>query len=218
MAAIISYRTVAGEQLSNEVTPVLQRGGLIAVPTETFYGLGVDPFNETALSRLGAVKGRRADQPILVLVSSPREVALLAQHVPPAASILMEAFWPGPLTIVFPARPSVPTAVTAGTGRIGIRLSPCRPLRTLLELVGPLTGTSANRTGAPPAQTAREVQDALGEEVDLIIDAGPTPGGMPSTVVEVDRGLHIVREGAIAGKAIQAVLRAGGISLKPSQM
>lgn len=216
MAAIIPYRAFTREQLSKEVTPVLQRGGLVAVPTETFYGLGVNPFDQMALHRLCAVKGRREGQPILVLVGSLREVGLFAEHVPAAASILMEALWPGALTIVLPARPSVPAAVTAGTGRIGIRLSSCQPLRTVLELVGPLTGTSANRTGAPPAQSAREVQDTLGDAVDLIIDAGPTPGGMPSTVVEVGDRLHIIREGAIAPEAIEALLRARGISLKSS--
>jgi L-threonylcarbamoyladenylate synthase len=214
MAAIIPYCATTLEHLSAQVRPVLQRGGLTAVPTETFYGLGVNPFDRTALTRLRAVKGRGEGQPILVLLGSLNDLTLFVDHVPSAAGLLMEAFWPGALTIVFPARASVPSAVTAGTGRVGVRLSPCQPLRKLLELVGPLTGTSANRTGAPPARTAREVEQVFGEEVDLIIDAGPTPGGLPSTVVEAGDQLHIVREGALARGAIEAALRARGFSLK----
>lgn len=216
MAAIIPYCASALDQLSKQVTSVLQRGGLVAIPTETYYGLGVNPFNQAAVNRLRAVKGRGDGQPILVLVGSLQEVSSFVEEIPPAASILMEAFWPGALTIVLPARTTLPTAVTAATGRVGIRLSSCQPLRDVLTLVGPLTGTSANRTGAPPAQTAREVQDTLGKDVDLILDAGPTPGGMPSTVVEANDRLHIIREGAIARQAIEAALRTRGFSLKPA--
>ena len=218
MAVIISYCSTALESLSTQVTLVLGRGGLTAIPTETFYGLGVNPFDPTALTRLQTVKGRGEGQPILVLLGSLNDLTLFVEHVPSAAALLMEAFWPGALTIVFPARASVPSAVTAGTGRVGVRLSPCQPLRELLERVGPLTGTSANRSGAPPARTACEVEQAFGEEVDLIIDAGPTPGGVPSTVVDAGDRLHIVREGAVARGAIEAALRAGGFSLKDAQM
>jgi L-threonylcarbamoyladenylate synthase len=214
MAAIIPYCATALEHLSEQITLVLQRGGLTAIPTETFYGLGVNPFDRKALTRLRAVKGRGEGQPILVLLGSLNDVTLFVDDIPPPASLLIEAFWPGALTIVFPARASIPSAVTAGTGRVGLRLSPCLPLRELLTLVGPLTGTSANRAGAPPARTACEVQQAFGEEVDLIIDAGPTPGGLPSTVVEAGDRLHIVREGAVPRGAIEAALRARGFSLK----
>jgi L-threonylcarbamoyladenylate synthase len=214
MAALIPYCATALEHLSEQITLVLQRGGLTAIPTETFYGLGVSPFDRKAVTRLRAVKGRGEGQPILVLLGSLNDVTLFVDDIPPPASLLIEAFWPGALTIVFPARASIPSAVTAGTGRVGLRLSPCLPLRELLTLVGPLTGTSANRAGAPPARTACEVQQAFGEEVDLIIDAGPTPGGLPSTVVEAGDRLHIVREGAVPRGAIEAALRARGFSLK----
>ena len=126
----------------------------------------------------------------------------------------METFWPGALTILFPARASVATAVTGGTGRVGVRLSPCQPLRELLDRVGPVTGTSANRTAAPPARTAQEVEEALGEGIDAIVDAGPTPGGLPSTVIEAGDELRIVREGAIGREIIEAALRSRGFSLK----
>jgi L-threonylcarbamoyladenylate synthase len=213
MASIISYCAAALEHLSEQVTPVVRRGGITAIPTETFYGLGVNPFDQTALARLCALKGRGEGQPILVLLGSLNEVQLFVEDVPPAASLLMDAFWPGPLTIVLPARSSVPHVLTAGTGRVGVRLSPCLPLRDVLNSVGPLTGTSANRSGAPPALTARQVQEVFGDHVDLIIDAGPTPGGLPSTVVDAGDRIFVVREGAVARSAIEAALRTRGFSL-----
>jgi L-threonylcarbamoyladenylate synthase len=214
MAAIIPYSATPFDALAQHVTAVRERGGLIAIPTETFYGLGVNPFDRTALERLRAVKGRADGKPILVLIGSPNELPSFTERVSSAALILMETFWPGALTLLFPARPSLPSALTAGTGRVGVRVSSCRPLRELLEQVGPLTGTSANRAGAFPAHTACEVEQAFGSDIDLIVDAGPTPGGLPSTVVEVDESLRIVREGAIPRNAIEAVLRRRGFSLK----
>ncbi|HET8721415.1 MAG TPA: L-threonylcarbamoyladenylate synthase [Nitrospira sp.] len=214
MASILVFSSTDLEALSQEVRHVLERGGRVAIPTETFYGLGVNPFDETALQRLSAIKGRPDGKPILVLVSSPRDLALFAEHVPSSAAVLMDLFWPGALTLLFPARSSLPAALTAGTGRVGVRLSSCRPLRVLLERVGPLTGTSANRAGAPPAQTARAVAEAFGADVDVIIDAGSTPGGLPSTIVEADETVRIVREGVISRTAIEEALQARGFSLK----
>ena len=214
MAAIIPYSATSLDVLAQQVRSVLGRGGIVAVPTETFYGLGVSPFDRIALDRLSAVKGRADGKPILVLVASSHDLAPFTDHVPSAAVVLMETFWPGALTLLFPARSSVPSAITAGSGRVGIRVSSCRPLLELLEQVGPLTGTSANRSGASPAQTAREVDRAFGSEIDVIIDAGQTPGGLPSTVVEADETLRIVREGVIPGTAIEAALRRRGFSLK----
>jgi L-threonylcarbamoyladenylate synthase len=195
---------------------VLQRSGLVAIPTETFYGLGVNPFDARAVDRLRAVKGREDAKPILVLVASINDLSAFVEQVPPAASLLIEGFWPGPLTILFPARASLPHALTAGTGLVGMRVSSCRPLCELLARVGPLTGTSANRAGAAPARTAEAVQQALGDAVDLIVDAGPTPGGLPSTVVDTHNSLRIVREGAIERSVIEARLHQRGFSLNNS--
>lgn len=214
MASIIPYSATVLDPLAQQVRRVLEQGGLVGIPTETFYGLGVNPFDQTALERLSVVKGRVEGKPILVLVASPRDLASFAEHVPSAAAALMDMFWPGPLTLLFPARASVPSALTGGTGRVGLRLSSCRPLRELLERVGPLTGTSANRAGAPPLRTADEVEQAFGAELDVIVDAGPTPGGLPSTVVEVDETLRIIRDGAVPRQAIEAALHERGFSLK----
>ena len=216
MAAIASYSTSTLERLARRVKAVTQRGEVVAIPTETYYGLGVDPFNPKAVDRLLALKDREAGKPILVLIGSLDQLSSLVQEVPSAASSLIEAFWPGPLTIVFPARPSLPTSLTAGTGNVGVRLSSCRPLCELLERVGPLTGTSANRTGAPPAQTPEVVQETLRDEVELIVDCGPTPGGLPSTVVEALGSLRLIREGAIGRAALESLLHGRGFSLNPS--
>ena len=183
------------------------------MPTETYYGLGVDPFNPEAVDRLLALKDRERGKPILVLIGSLEQLSLLVQEVPFAASSLIDAFWPGPLTILLAARPSLPENLTAGTGVVGVRLSSCRPLCEVLQRVGPLTGTSANRSGASPARTAEAVQDTLHDEVDLIIDGGPTPGGLPSTVVEVQASLRIIRDGAISRAALESLLRRRGFSL-----
>lgn len=216
MAAIASYSASTLERLARRVKAVTQRGEVVAIPTETYYGLGVDPFNPKAVDRLLALKDREAGKPILVLIGSLDQLSSLVQEVPAAASSLIEAFWPGPLTIVFPARPSLPTSLTAGTGNVGVRLSSCRPLCELLERVGPLTGTSANRTGAPPAQTPEVVQETLRDDVELIVDCGPTPGGLPSTVVEALGSLRIIREGAIGRAALESLLHGRGFSLNPS--
>ena len=216
MAAIASYSVTALESLSQRVKTITQRGGIVAIPTETYYGLGVDPFNQKAVDRLLAAKGRENGKPILVLIGSLEQLSSLVQVVSSVASILIDAFWPGPLTILFPAHPSLPRDLTAGTGLVGVRLSSCQPLRELLQRVGPLTGTSANRAGAPPAQTAEAVQEALEDEVELIVDAGPTPGGLPSTVVETRESPRIIREGAIERAAIEATLGARGFFLNVS--
>lgn len=216
MATIASYSASELQSLSQRVKTVTQRGGVVAIPTETYYGLGVDPFNQEAVDRLLAVKGREDGKPILVLIGSVEQLTSLAQAVSPVASSLIDAFWPGPLTILFPARPSLPGNLTAGTGMVGVRLSACRPLSELLRRIGPLTGTSANRAGAPPAQTPEAVQETLHEEVELIVDAGPTPGGLPSTVVEAQGSLRIIREGAIGRAAIESLLRTRGFSLNVS--
>jgi L-threonylcarbamoyladenylate synthase len=127
----------------------------------------------------------------------------------------MNAFWPGPLTIVFPAAVGLSDTVTAGTRSVGIRLSAWPPLRDLLRRVGPVTGTSANREGMLPPTTAEEVRHRLGDTLDLIVDAGPTPGGRPSTVIDVQGPIRIIRDGAIDRDAIVAQLTAHGLYLDP---
>ncbi len=214
MAKIERYVAATVPVLADQVRCVLGESGLISLPTESFYGLAAAPFDEQALARLWAVKGRSEGKPILVLIGERHQLAPFVQTIPRAAQALMDAFWPGPLTIVFPAAPGLSHAVTAGTGSVGIRLSACEPLVDLLRRVGPVTGTSANREGMPPPRTAEEVQDCLGEVLDLIIDGGPTPGGQPSTVIDVQDSIRIIRNGLIGREAIAAQLAVSGLHLE----
>ncbi|MDF0644194.1 MAG: L-threonylcarbamoyladenylate synthase [Nitrospira sp.] len=199
--------------LAPSVRSVIQNRGLIAVPTETYYGLGTSPFDAGAVDRLLQVKNREDSKPILVLIGDIDQLPLLVANMPRVGRILAEAFWPGALTILLPAHPSLPHNLTAGSGLVGVRLSPCFPLTELLKQTGPVTGTSANRSGGPPSTTAEQVQRELGHEIDMILDAGRTPGGLPSTVVDVRDPVRLVREGAIPRQTIRNVLQTHEIAL-----
>lgn len=178
---------------------VLARGGLVAFPTETFYGLGADAMSASAVRNLFEVKGRPEAKPVLVLVDGPAMVAAVAADVPARARELMAAHWPGPLTLVLRARPEVPVEVTAGSGTIGVRLSAHALARALVRAFGgPVTAPSANPSGAAPPTRASEVLAALGDRIDLVLDGGPTPGGAPSTVLDVTVDPpRLIRAGAL---------------------
>jgi L-threonylcarbamoyladenylate synthase len=184
---------------------VLREGGLVAFPTETFYGLGASARDPVAVRRIFAVKGRDEGKPLLVLVDSLAMVDTVAAAVSGAARALMARHWPGPLTLVLPARADVPAEVTAGTGTIGVRWSPHPVARGLVRaLGGPLTAPSANRQGAAPPATAAEVLAAFEGAIDLVLDGGPTAGGAPSTVVDVTGPTpRVLRAGALPATAIE---------------
>jgi L-threonylcarbamoyladenylate synthase len=188
---------------------IVREGGVIAFPTETFYGLGVCPFDARAVRRIFDLKGRAfKDAPILVLIRSRADLAALVSEITPAAERLMEACWPGPLTLVFHAAEAVPSVLTAGTGTIGVRLPAHPDVQRLLEAVGgPLTGTSANYSGRPPATTAEEVERVFGVGVDAILNGGATPGGLPSTVVDTTVSPpRVIREGRVPTAAVLAII------------
>src|SRR5262249_50662487 len=154
-----------------EAAEVLAAGGLVAFPTETFYGLGARALNATAVRRLIEAKGRPTDKPILVLVDSIAMVERVATDITPAARRLMARHWPGALTLVLPAAPGIPHELTAGTATIGVRLSPHPVATGLVGALGePVTAPSANPSGAEPPTTARQVVDALGSTLDLALD------------------------------------------------
>ena len=185
---------------------IVRGGGVVAFPTETYYGLAVDPFQPAALERLFAVKRRPADLPILVLVSGPEQLGLLAAGVPSLFTPLMRSFWPGPLTLVCPARADLPTRLTGNTGTVGVRRSPLAAANQLIAACGgPLTATSANLSGQSPAVTAAEAFALFGDSVDLVLDGGATPGGQGSTLVGVRAGrLCCLRAGVVPFAAVQA--------------
>lgn len=212
MAQVHRLDPVPSSMVLDEAARVVQGGGVMAIPTESFYALGAPPLNEAAVRRVCAIKGRPEGKPLLVLIHDQGHLPALVADLTPAAVVLMKRFWPGPLTLIFQASRAVPDMVTAGTGTIGIR-QPAYPLLVpLLRHVGPLTGTSANRTGAPPARTAEEIEAFLGMELDLILDSGPTPGGLPSTVVDTVGPVRVLREGPITRPQIETVLSGLGLA------
>ena len=190
-----------------EAVRLLNQGGLVAFPTETYYGLGVDPFNPEALQRLFQVKQRTPDKPILVLLGDQSQLSLFAASIPAHFDRLSRAFWPGPLTLVYPALLHLSPLLTGGTGTIGIRQTPHPVARRLLdECRRPITATSANFSGSLPATTAGEVEEIFGSAVDLVLDGGPTPGGPGSTLVGENTDIFCIREGKIPFAEILAVL------------
>jgi L-threonylcarbamoyladenylate synthase len=190
------------------IQSVLNSGGVIAFPTDTFYGLGADPFNPDAVSRIFQIKQRPADKPLLVLIHSLDQLANLTQEVTDNARKLIEHFWPGPLTLIFKAAPGLPDVLTAGTGTIGIRL-PHHPFtRRLLEsLDRPLTAPSANISGEKELSTAAEVEQVLGTQLDLIVDGGSAPGEKLSTLLDsTTEPPTLLREGALSCSDLESVL------------
>jgi len=188
---------------------VILQGGIIAFPTETFYGLAADALNEAALRKIFRVKKREEGKPLLLLIADLSWLKGLVQNISPLAERLMEKFWPGPLTLVFKASPQLSSLLTADSRKIGIRLSPHPVTQALVKAVGrAITGTSANLSGQPGILTAREVHQSLGEGLDAVLDGGKTPGGPGSTVLDVsDPSPRMIREGIISRNEWEYVIR-----------
>lgn len=164
----------------------LLSGGLVAHPTESFYGLAVDATNQNAIKKLFSLKERQIKHPILILIPSVEILKQYVEHIPTIAHQLIEAFWPGGLTLVFKASQKVSPLLTAGTGKIGIRFSSHDMATALTRAIEvPITGTSANISGKTACRTAKEVLHTFGEKVDLILDGGETKGKIASTVLDV---------------------------------
>ena len=186
----------------------LNSGGVVSFPTDTFYGLGADPFNPNAISKIFRIKQRPSDKPLLVLIHSVDQLPDLTQEITVNARKLMDHFWPGPLTLVFKAKPGLPDILTAGTDRIGIRL-PNHPFthRFLEALDRPLTATSANISGTDELTTAQQVKTTLKKELDLIVDGGPAPGGKVSTILDTTTNPPtLIREGALSRSDLESIL------------
>jgi L-threonylcarbamoyladenylate synthase len=182
----------------DEVAAALRRGAVVGFPTETFYGLGAAMTSEEGVARVFRIKGRPETKPVLILVESVAMAETVAE-VSEAARILMARHWPGPLTLVLPARPGVSALVTAGTGTVGVRHS-AHPVASALvrRLRAPVTAPSANRSGAAPPARAEDVLSAFAGEIDVLVDGGPTPGGLPSTVFDLTVSPPCVRrQGAV---------------------
>jgi release factor glutamine methyltransferase len=187
---------------------VLRRGGAVAFPTDTVYGLGAAAFELEAVQALYEIKGRLEVKAIPLLLADAGDLAGVAATVPPVAARLARAFWPGPLTLVLEAGPRVPRAVLAGEHTVAVRLPDHPVARALIEAAGsPLATTSANRSGAPDAQTATEVVEQLGSALRWVVDGGRSPGGRPSTVVDVTVDPPAIRRlGPISEEALRPLL------------
>lgn len=194
-------RTLAGQ--------IAAAGGLIAFRTDTFYGLGVNPFDEKAVRKLKQLKGRDGGKPILLLISSLKQLDLLLESRTETFKSLSEKLWPGPLTIVARSSNLLPNVITAGTKTVGVRLPDDANVRELVQdCGGVLTATSANVAGKPPARSAQEVLDYFPAGIDLIIDGGKVTATLASTVLDSTTDAPVmIREGAISKAQIEAVLQ-----------
>jgi L-threonylcarbamoyladenylate synthase len=187
---------------------VLRAGGLVAIPTETVYGLAADASNADAVRRIFAVKGRPAHHPLIVHVGAAAQLGDWAASIPPAAAILAEACWPGPLTLLMPRAATVLDLVTGGRTSVGVRV-PAHPLtlEVLARFGGGLAAPSANRYGRVSPTTADHVRADLGDDVDFVLDGGPCPVGVESTIVDctVDPP-QVLRPGGISSEEIESLL------------
>lgn len=211
MAEILKVQTDDREQLEfvlEYATRLILDGKVVSFPTDTFYGLGADPFNLSAVTEIFRLKRRISDRPVPLLVASLDQAADLANDPPALFFTLAKKFWPGPLTLVVPASRLIPLKITANTGKAGLRW-PRAPLAVALIAAAnrPLTGTSANLSEHPSCATAQEVERQLGRELPLILDGGRTRGKLPSTVVELngERG-RILRAGQILESELKEFL------------
>lgn len=185
---------------------LLSEGGLVAFPTDTVYGLGADAFNQAAVLRIYAAKGRPSNKAIAVLLPSAADLDQVAGLISPEALRLAEKFWPGPLTLVVPKNPRVPDVVAGAT--VGVRVPDHAVALALLDLSGPLAVTSANLSGDVSPVTAGEVLQQLDGRLELILDGGSSPGGLASTVVDCTQsGLVVLRPGPLSREDLLDALR-----------
>lgn len=189
----------------------LRRGDLVAIPTDTFYGIAADPFNLAAVDQLYRVKGRPETRALPILVNTITQAMSLARDVPYSFHKLAAKFWPGPLTLLVEASSAVPLKVTAHTGNVALRWPKSAIVNALIDLLkGPLTGTSANISGQPACASAIELLEQMGDLLPLIIDAGETPGNLASTIVRLEgNDWAVMREGVITEQEIRAALEDG---------
>ncbi len=195
----------------DRVVESLSQGNVAALPTDTFYGLAVDPVNLRAVDRIYEIKTRARHKPLSLLISETAQAWNLARDLDSAFDRLAERFWPGPLTVVVKAGARLPLRVTANTGNVAIRVPDSLIARAVIEkLALPITATSANLRGMPECTDAHYVRAQLAEQIPLIVDGGPTPRNLPTTIVDLSGGGNhwmILREGAIPTHEIALTLQ-----------
>lgn len=198
-------------ELITHVVRSLNNGHVVALPTDTFYGLAVDPVNLRAVDRIYELKTRARHKPLSLLISEVAQAYELARNLDSAFDRLAEKFWPGPLTIIVKAGSRLPLRVTANTGNLALRVPEAAIPRAVVKSLGlPITATSANLSGLPECTYASGVREQLGDKIPLIVDGGPTARSTPTTIVDVSGGGNswmIVREGAIPTHEIALTLQ-----------
>lgn len=196
------------EETIEEAARIIKAGGLVAFPTETVYGLGADALNQEAVRRIFEVKRRPFGKPLSILIGNKEELSKYVQEVPQAAEILIEKFWPGPLTLIFKSSLLMPNAVKGQNNTIGIRLPDCKIASKIIQAAGvPLACPSANLSGSSPPTKASEVAKDLGERIDLLLDGGETEIGVASTVLDLTTSPRtILREGVLKGEEIEEII------------
>jgi L-threonylcarbamoyladenylate synthase len=197
------------EQVLAQTVEALDNGSIVAYPTETFYGLGVKFDIEDSLKKLSDIKKRARDKAIPLIFGNKQLLPVVIKSPNQKAMLLMEKFWPGPLTLIFRAKKNISRYITAGTGRVAVRIPGESFALSLAQKANFfITATSANLSGMTPAQDAEAVARYFGDKIDIVIDGGPTPGGLPSTIVDVTGGeVRILREGAISKESLSGFLK-----------
>ena len=187
---------------------IIKNGGLVAIPTETVYGLGANGLDEGAVAKIFEAKGRPQDNPLILHVDSPERIVDFAHHIPQAAFDLAEAFWPGPLTIILPAKEFIPKRTTGGLSTVGLRCPDCEVTREIIRLAGvPVAAPSANISGKPSTTTAQHVLHDHDGKIEAVVDGGPCRVGVESTIVDLtERRPRLLRPGGIGPEQLMEVL------------
>jgi L-threonylcarbamoyladenylate synthase len=186
-----------------QIADIIRRGGVVALPTDTVYGLAVDPFNAQAVARVFAIKERPQEQPLLLLIDAWEQAERLTTVIPAAARRVMTAFWPGPLTLILPGRADLPAPVLNSRGGVALRLPDQAFCRELVRAVGPITAPSANLHGQPSARRVAEL-GILGERVDAVVDGGTSTRLESALLDAMTESPELVRSGSIPGADIMA--------------
>lgn len=207
MGQIVKIKLASDKRL-REIAKDLANGALVVFPTETVYGLGANALEDSAVQRIFWAKGRPSDNPLLVHIADEKQLKKLVEKIPPKAKRLMKRFWPGPLTIVFQKKSSVPDFVTAGLQTVGIRFPSHRVAQKLIQLSGvPIAAPSANIAGSPSATHARHAVSDLLKKVDWVIDSGPTEIGIESTIIDCTKKVPVLlRPGKISIEELQGII------------
>ena len=197
-----------GEGAIAQAAKIIREGGLVGMPTETVYGLGANALDETAVMKIFEAKGRPADNPLIVHVSCVEEVAPLVRAIPEAAKKLMQAYWPGPMTLVLPKADCIPAAVSAGLDTVGIRLPASEAARALIAAAGcPIAAPSANRSGRPSPTTAQHVFEDMDGRIPMILDGGACGVGVESSVIDATGHVPVIlRPGGVTPEMVEAVV------------